>query len=353
MNENAPTETVKSQLPFSRGVNFPVWFETRSAQAIQFSRYVEQDFLNAKSLGADVIRVPIKMHSMTLGEPDYKLDPLLFQYLDTVVDWAEKHKIYLILDNHSFDPRGATAPDTDKILVPVWVQIAGRYKNRGEYVLYEVLNEPHGIDSERWGIIQGMAIDKIREIDQKHTIIAGGVDFNSIGRMPEIPVYKDNNLIYTFHFYDPHMFTHQGATWGTPSMATLAGVPFPADAARMPQTPEDLKGTWVESALKNYERDAQPEVLKSSLDKAVAFSQKRGVPVFCGEFGVYMIQSPPEDRVKWYEFVTKALNEREIAWTSWDYYGGFGVFKTPSPGNFNTDLNIEVVRALGFTYPLT
>ena len=24
---------------------------------------------------------------------------------------------------------------------------------------------------------------------------------------------EDNNLIYTFHFYQPHIFTHQKASW--------------------------------------------------------------------------------------------------------------------------------------------
>jgi len=337
---------------FSRGVNFSQWFEFRTVQDIRFNNFVEQDFANVKSLGADVVRVPIALHNYTLGGPDYTVDPALVKYLDTAVDWAEKCGLNIILDNHSFHPINPTSVDINRILLPVWAQLAEHFKDRSDLVLYEILNEPHHIDDERWGEIQGMAVDTIRKIDQKHTIIVGGTDYNSIGKLSAIPSYTDKNLIYTFHFYDPHLFTHQGATWGSPSLASLSGVPFPAEKERIPAVPADLKGTWVEKNLEAYERLASPTALCATLDKASAFSRERGVPVFCGEFGVFMIQSPPADRVKWYEFTCGALDKRGIPWTSWDYFGGFGIFKTDRKGDFKSDINGDIVRAMGFTPPV-
>ena len=333
---------------FSRGVNFSKWFEAKSARAIQFNRFVEQDFIDVKSLGADVIRLPVKMHSMTHNAPEYVLDPLLLKFLDIAVNWAEKHELYIIIDNHSFDPITPTDVNIDKILLKVWTQLARRYKNRSKYVVYEILNEPHGIQDMRWGEIQGAAIETIRQYDTEHTIIAGGTDFNALGKLPFIPEYDDKNLIYTFHFYDPHIFTHQGAAWGKPSLASLAGIPFPYDRALMPEIPAELKGTWVENSYGNYASEANWTALSAKLDQAAAFSKERNVPVFCGEYGVYMIQSPATDRVKWFEFISNELDKRKISRTSWDYFGGFGIFKSPDAGNFKTDLNIDIVRALGF-----
>jgi len=60
-------------VPFSRGVNFSKWFETRSLQDIVFTKFIEQDFANVKSLGADVIRVPVAFHNYTLSKNDYTL----------------------------------------------------------------------------------------------------------------------------------------------------------------------------------------------------------------------------------------------------------------------------------------
>ena len=134
-------------------------------------------------------------------------------------------------------------------------------------------------------------------------------------------------------------------------LTTLAGVPFPADIKRMPKISADLKGTWIENSLTySYANDSSPAKLYSTLNIAVSFSRERDVPVFCGEFGVFIPNSIQEDRVRWYDFVADALDRRNISRASWDYYGGFGVFKT-GRGNFNYDLNTEVVRAMGFTPP--
>jgi len=344
-------DAVVNAAPFKRGINFSQWFEAPNAQSIQFHRFSEQDFINVKSMGADVIRLPIRMHSMTLGAPEYTLDPLLLKSLDTAVGWAEKHHLYIIIDNHSFDPVAPTDENIDRILLKVWAQIAARYKNRTQYVVYEILNEPHGISDSTWGTIQGMVIDTIRKTDTTHAIIVGGTNYNSIDKLFSLPEYSDDNLIYTFHFYDPHIFTHQGATWGEPSLAPLAGVPFPANGRRIPQTPDALKGTWIEDALKNYKNDAAFSTLAASLDKTVAFSRERNAPVFCGEFGVYMVQSPAKDRVIWYELVTGMLERRKIARASWDYFGGFGIFNSPAGEDFRNDVNIDIVRAMGFFHP--
>jgi endoglucanase len=343
-------EAAQRLAPFSKGVNFTGWFESSSAGGISFTKYTEQDFIDAKSLGVEVIRLPVRMHSMTGGAPNYTFDPLLVKFLKIAVEWAEKYKIYIIIDNHSFDPVLTTSPDIDKILIPVWEQTARLFKDSSEYVLYEILNEPHGIQDARWGEIQGKTIEAIRRIDQKHTIIVGGTDYNSIKKLASIPRYTDTNLIYTFHFYDPHIFTHQGATWGEPSMAPIRDVPFPYSRDKMPKVPAAVRGTWLEGAMSHYAYDAAPSALYASLNRAAAFSKERDAPVFCGEFGVYLIQSPKEDRVTWYKFVSDALDRRNISRTSWDYYGGFGVFNGER-GSFNHDLNVEVVRAMGFNPP--
>ena len=337
--------------PFSRGVNLTKWFEVQNTRTLKFDKFTEQDFANIKSLGADVIRLPIRMHDMTARDPACTLDPLLLEYMDTVIGWAEKHKLYIILDNHSFHPLNPTDVNIDRILVKVWAQLARRYKDRGEYLIYEVLNEPHKIDDGRWAEIQEVTIDAIRQIDTVHPIMVGGTEYNSIDKLLLLPEYKDNNLIYTFHFYDPHIFTHQGATWDSPSLAPLTGVPFPLDGRKIPKIPESFKGTWAEASLKNYEHEAAFSTLTATLEKAAEFAKKRDVPVFCGEFGVYMIQIPHEDRVKWYEFVTGELEKLNISWAIWDYFGGFGLFNTVEGGDFNKDLNLDVVRALGLTPP--
>lgn len=341
----------KAQTPFSRGVNLTGWFQVNSPGQIQFTRYTKHDLADIKSLGCDVIRLPINLHSMTSGSPSYTLDPLFITFLDSVVTWSEQLDMYLILDNHSFDPIASTSPDIDDILIPVWTQMAQHYKNRSDYIIYEILNEPHGIAAATWGIIQGQVINAIRSADTKHTIMVGGVNYNTYTELQNIPVYSDPNLIYTFHFYDPFMFTHQGASWNSPSMEPLAGVPFPYNASEMPACPDVLKGTWVESSLNNYINDGTVAHVKSLIDIAVAFRNARNVKIFCGELGVYIPNSDPADRVYWYSIVRQYLEEKGISWTTWDYQGGFGLFNKGSNQLFDHDLNIPLIEALGLNAP--
>lgn len=341
----------KTEAPFHRGVNLTSWLQVGSARQIQFTQFTRQDLVNIKSLGCDVIRLPINLHYMTSGAPDYTVDPLFFYFLDQIVDWCEGLELHLILDNHTFDVDANTDVNIDKVLVPVWSQMAEHYQGRSTYLYYEVLNEPHGIADARWGQIQQQVINAIRAVDRVHTIVVTGAGWGSYNNLKFLPVYRDNNLIYTFHFYDPFMFTHQGASWTNPSMVPLAGVPFPYGAGPMPVCPPGLKGTWIESSLKSYVTDGTVKRVKELIDVAVKFRDEWQVPVFCGEFGVYRLNSNHDQRVYWYERVRSYLQEKKIAWTIWDYEGGFGLFEKGTNEQFEHDLNIPMVQALGLNPP--
>jgi endoglucanase len=340
------------EVPFHRGVNLTGWLQAGSARQIQFTRFTKQDFINIKSLGCDVVRLPINLHFMATGAPGHTVDPLFFYFLDQVVDWCEELQIHLILDNHTFDVDANTDPDVDQVLVPIWSQMAEHYQSRSTYLYYEVLNEPHGIADARWAQIQQQVITAIRMVDPVHTIVVTGAGWGSYNNLKYLPIYRDKNLIYSFHFYDPFMFTHQGASWTNPSMVPLAGVPFPYGAGPMPACPPELKGTWIESSLNSYKNDGTVKHVKELLDIAVRFRDTWQVPVFCGEFGVYRVNSDNAQRVSWYEVVRRYLEEKKIAWTMWDYEGGFGLFKKGTNELFEHDLNLPLVEALGLIPPV-
>jgi endoglucanase len=336
---------------FNKGVNLSGWFQAAAPRQIQFKMFTKTDFEQIKSLGCDVVRLPINLHAMTSGAPNYTLDPLFLNMLDQVVDWSEELQMNLILDNHTFDPAVNTSPGIADPLVKVWAQMAQHYANRSSYLYYEVLNEPHGIDAPTWGTIQQSVIDAIRAHDTQHYIVVGGVNWNSYATLENIPVYTDTKLIYTFHFYDPFIFTHQGASWTDPSLSPLTGVPFPYSAGAMPATPASLRGTWIEGAMTNYSNDGTIAKIRQLIDISVSFKAQRNVPVFCGELGVFIPNSNQNHRVEWYEEVRTYLNQKGISWTTWDYKGGFGLFEKNSNEQFEYDLNVPLLEALNFTVP--
>ena len=336
------------KMPFHKGVNLTNWFQASNPQSIQFNKFSRTDLERIKSLGADVIRLPINLQGMTEGSPDYNLNPLFEYMLDQVIDWAEDLQISLILDNHITE---SITTAIEPSLIKAWSNMAERYKNRSKYIYYEILNEPHGISDQQWNKIQLDVLNSIRAIDTTHTVIVGPANWNSYNNLSAMPVYADTNLIYTFHFYDPFVFTHQGASWTDPSMVPLKGVPFPYNSASMPACPAELKGTWIESSLNNYSNDGTENNVYKLIDIADKFQKNRKVRIYCGELGVYMENASDSNRTYWYSIMRQYLESKNIAWTTWDYQGGFGLFKKGSNELFDYDLNIPLLNALGFNIP--
>jgi len=341
---------LSAQSPFTKGVNLTGWFGASSAKSIPFTKFTKKDLQNIKSLGCDVIRLPITLHYMTNGAPNYEIDPLFYQYLDQVIDWTEELQLNLIIDNHTIEV--ATSKTVEAPLLKIWPQMARHYKDRSMLVFYEILNEPNKLLAADWEVIQAKVVESIRVYDTKHTIVVTGADWGGIGGLIALKKLSDPNLIYSFHFYDPFLFTHQGASWTNPSLADLANVPFPYDAARMPACPPSLKGEWVENSLNySYKTDGTAAKLKSTIDLAVKYATTNGVKVFCGEFGVYNMNSIDKDRVEWYKTVPAYLTQKSIPWTMWDYQGGFGLFNKGSNEIFEYDINRPLAEGMGFVLP--
>ena len=270
---------LSAQNPFNKGVNITGWFGAGNAKSIPFTKYTKKDLQDIKSLGCDAIRLPIELHHMTNGAPNYTIDPIFYGYLDQVIDWTEELGLNLIIDNHTLEVAKSKTVETP--LLKIWPQMAKHYKDRSTSIFYEILNEPNTLLATDWAVIQAKVVDSIRVYDTKHTIIVTGADWGGISGLLKLKKLADPNLIYSFHFYDPFLFTHQGAGWA--SLADLGGVPFPYDASRMPACPESLKNTWVAGSLSTgYKTDGTVAKLKSAIDAAIKFGTTNGVKIYCG-----------------------------------------------------------------------
>lgn len=334
--------------PFTKGINFTNWLEYRPADQIDPNYFTKQDFINAKSLGCDVIRLPIHFEKLCSAADGYAIPQKILNILDKVIEWTKELELYIILDFHNAtDADSHTGEDVEKILNPVWTQIAERYKHATDYIIYELMNEPHGIEVPVWNAIIERVFKLVRSIDKNHYIVAGGADWNSFAAMKTLPDFQDDKVIYTFHFYDPHTFTHQGANWC--HMERVVNIPFPYDAARMPALPADATEHEKE-CFATYPEKGTIAAVEAYFDQYVTFSRERNAPIYCGEFGCFSYFTKPEERVNWYTIVTNLLAERGISRTSWDYYGSFGIFKNVSyekKPEFPQDLDMGIVKALG------
>ena len=244
-----------TELPFKKGIDILTWFEAYKAEELpNLNKYDENDFAMLKSMGVEIIRLPI--HFENLMEPTYtgKVLDIVFEKLDQVCDWAEKYQIYLVIDDHSFNAQDVqkNPPDAKRQkehLEALWPQVAERYKDRSDYIIYEILNEPVGRGDlpAKWYKIQQEIIDLIRKYDTKHTIVVTSPNWSSIDTLVKMKPYKDPNLIYTFHFYEPGLFCTQGTTWSAGT--DVKNVPFPYDKSRHSEIQYSDKNEWAKWAF--------------------------------------------------------------------------------------------------------
>ena len=356
-SDSVPKVNVK--LPFTKGLNLSNWLEPFGYGNSASYYFGKQDFEDIKSLGVEVVRIPIHFEAWNKGKPDYVVEDWLWEKLDNAVAWCTELKMYIIIDFHN-DCNGSskTNPDIEKILLKIWPQIAERYKNSGEYVIYEIMNEPHfssgnlSSDIAKWNKIQGNVLKAIRAIDTKHTVIVGGADWDSLDTMLKLPDYKDDNLIYNFHDYTPFLFTHQGASWT--HTKRLMKIPFPYVKEKMPPRPANLT-SQEKAELDNYPKAASGDTLVAPLNKAVEFANSRNVALMCNEYGVLMDFADNTERTNWYRLKAKWMEERNIIRVSWDYRNSFGIFTnssmSPLKARFPEDLNTELIEGMGFKIP--
>ena len=138
----------------------------------------------------------------------------------------------------------------------------------------------------------------------------------------------DPNVIYNFHFYEPHIFTHQGATWGEYYWHWLKGLGYPSApesaqrvAALVPDETQRIR------VIRYGQEHWDATRMEAEMKQAAEWARHRGVPLVCNEFGVYRDYSDPADRAAWIRDVRTAFEHNGIGWTMWEYSGGFGVVR--------------------------
>ena len=279
--------------------------------------------------GFKTVRIPICFGAwMELKKPYNWDNPKALEMADSFVKWALANKLNVIIDLHhsEFDGSLPDAGSAERI-VNLWIRIAERYKNTDpEKVFFELRNEPHDMTAEGWRWQAEQIIKYVRETVPKHTLIVGFHDWNGRQAMLDSKPFADPNIIYTFHYYDPFLFTHQGATWaGVGGIEEMKFLPFPANNEKI-KTPDKAKGQWTESLIKSYREDSKAEKMFKDLKAAKDWSTKNKVPIFVGEFGSFSKFAGAEDRCRHAETVYSAFGKLQIpnAWWEWD--GGFNMF---------------------------
>ncbi len=216
-----------------RGINIAGDFEVEP-RGSWGSAIVDADFADIAAQGFDHVRVPIRWSAHTGPAPDHLIDPGFVAEIDALVDAATLNDLGIVLDVHFFESLEADPVGERDHFLDLWDQIARRYQDTPDSVVFELLNEPVGVFEDQpdvWNALAADALNVIRETNPDRLVIIGPVSWNLASRLPDLVLPNDPNLMTTIHVYNPFEFTHQGAVWSEPVPPT--GVIWNPDAAAL------------------------------------------------------------------------------------------------------------------------
>lgn len=312
---------------FQAGVNLGGWLsQYDSFDHDHFETFVgESDLRRIADWGMDHVRVPVD-YPVLGGETGTDYDERGFGYVDDCLQWCRERDLGLILDLHrapgySFgDPEGSRLfeePELQQRFVDLWRTIAERYESAGEELAFELLNEVVEAPGDAWNELAGRALAAIREVDEDRTVLVGGEHYNAVDALSDIERFDDEHVVYTFHCYEPHLFTHQHADWVPAAREYDTDVEYPG-------TFPDL-GSFLDDSPEHADQYSEyvgeridREWVEAALQPAIDFREATDAPVYCGEYGV-IEGAPAASRRRWHEDVVDVLAEAGIGRACWSY----------------------------------
>ncbi len=336
-----------------RGIDLSHWFAQVYDPAGYTKKHFDEYFTSRDAdlvarMGFDHVRFTVEPAPMFDEANPGVLNAAYVAMVDDAIQMLLARKLAVIVDIHPSDELKAKLKDDEFVekFATFWNALARHLSTTDpERVILEILNEPTVSDPYRWMGIQARLVSAIRAGAPRHTIIATGANWSSKPDLLKLEPVSDDNVIYTFHLYDPHTFTHQGATWGADYWKFLTRVPYPSSPEAVEPILPTVSNERAQGALRAYgdERWNADRIAKV-VDEAAEWGRVHHVPVYCGEFGVYRRYARADERSAWLRDVTSALEKRGIGWAMWDYAGGFSV--VDRKGGVTLP-NPETVQALG------
>lgn len=280
-----------------RGVNIigydAIW------NSFEQARFKERHFRLIKEAGFNTVR--INLH------PFCHMDSTTFEIRDhwwEVLDWAVgnalANDLMVILDMHEFHAMSHNPEGRKAMWLAFWKQVAERFQNSSENMLFELLNEPFGnLTDELWNqyLLEGLAV--VRKTNPTRTVIIGPTHFNQISRLDSLVLPEDDrNIIVTIHYYSPMRFTHQGAPW-------------------VGRT-DSLGVQWLGT-------EDEKQAILDDFGKAQTWSKKHKRPLFLGEFGVYD-KADMDSRTRYLSFIINTIESFGWSWAYWQFDSDFIVY---------------------------
>lgn len=307
-----------------------------------------------KAAGFKTIRIPVSYMGKVDENNNYTVDQAWLDRLNEIVDYAINNGMYAIINihhdgNNDFS-KGAwldcSAADQTKIREKfrrIWEQVAARFKNYGDHLIFESMNEimQEGNYSTNVPADFYNNINTLNQIFVDTVRASGG---NNSSRWLLIPGYNTNidatvlsafklpsdsasgKLIVSVHYYDPYEFAlNEGSQifkWGN-------------------NASKGKKPSW-----------GHEDYVEQQMQKLYNTFTSNGIPVIIGEYGAidktWSDPASTEYRRYYFEYVAKSAVNHGCVPVYWDngYNGknGFALFDRKNATVLYPDLVSAIIR---------
>ncbi|MGX5804007.1 glycoside hydrolase family 5 protein [Bradyrhizobium sp. Arg314] len=383
--------------PFRRGVNAWPWFAlTRELPAprtdydwppFQSQRPVPTpaDLARLRASGLDFIRLPVDPGPFLAAEAGRRAD--LMAMLSAAVEAARAADLGVIVNvqangaTHYWNPdrmvSSTSAPEFARYQVFVG-EVAGMLADMapGRIALEPVNEPPQDCSSEAWPKVQAALLTAARaSVQDLPLLVTGGCGsmVRGLTALDPAPLAAFEPILFTFHFYEPYLFSHQGAPWmREPVYRALNNVPWPASAGTLEKTLASVRARMAQdkersdeakrAAYAETERvlkvyfDAEPDrrFIDGYLKQVGNWADRNGIAperIIMGEFGALRTDTryraaPNPDRARYIADVRQSAEAFGFPWAFWDLFDGMGMMDDTTRA-----LDPAMVEALGLRMP--
>jgi len=320
------------------GFNFGCWLSQSILEPPHIDTfYNEKDVSLVRDWGFNFVRLPVDYMFFESDNAPGVYDESRLKYVDKCISWCKKYGVHVNLDLHHAPGYGVskmlvaslwTNEEQLKRTEKIWRMFAKRYAGEGEYLSFNLINEPFGVDMSVYQKFVRRMISAIREHDPERFTI---VDGNWLSTVP-MPDIQDINVGQSLHCYEPMWVTHLGAKWVHAMYLYEENPEYPGKPpnmekyAKMELSPADRRlfemykdvycdKTWIERLYMPW----------------FELSQKTGTFIHCGEMGAYAKRISRQSQLNWYRDVFDIFKKHNVGWALWNLRGTFGVIDTEQP----------------------
>lgn len=369
----AATFSMKRGLNLDQWVTWPGEDQWGDANAIlpfpEWRKFLEEADLEAlKDAGFDFLRMPVDPSPFLSNKTTGLRDQLYASVLDSA-RMINHAGLKVIVDMHLMPAGGSRTIGMGEVMDDP--ATFGRYVEmvRGmartlagedpEKVALEPMNEPIvDCDSDGtnlWPDRQRKLFAAARASATKLTLVLTGACYSAASSLEKIDprAIPDDNVIWTFHSYDPFLLTHQGATWAGDFIPYVTGLPYPLTA--VPKAQLDVTLDTIRARIKAEAPWARQSGLLAYLDEQVAsmdsadkllglmdapfkaveaWAKVNGIKpedITLGEFGMIRQEygnahvMPARYRAAYVRDMIARSEAHGFSWSLWSYGGAFGV----------------------------